>query len=54
MKPDALKPFRFDNILSEVPELKRSGYNLSSYAFNPPLDSSNVGSGNLDQGGKYH
>jgi L-asparaginase len=39
----ALKPFRFDNILSEVPELKRSGYNLSSYAFNPPLDSSNVG-----------
>jgi L-asparaginase len=39
----ALIPFRFDNILSEVPELKRSGYNLSSYAFNPPLDSSNVG-----------
>ncbi len=39
----ALKPFRFDNILAEVPELKRSVYNLSSFAFNPPLDSSNVG-----------
>ncbi len=39
----ALKPFRFDNILVEVPELKKFGFNLSSYAFNPPLDSANVG-----------
>ena len=39
----ALKPFRFDNILEEVPELRKFGFNLSSYAFNPPLDSSNVG-----------
>jgi L-asparaginase len=39
----ALKPFRFDNILEEVPELKKFGFNLSSYAFDPPLDSSNVG-----------
>jgi L-asparaginase len=39
----ALKPFRFDNILSEVPELTKFGFNLSSFAFNPPLDSSNVG-----------
>jgi len=38
-----LKPFRFDNILEEVPELKKFGFNLSSFAFNPPLDSSNVG-----------
>ncbi|MFO7369086.1 MAG: asparaginase, partial [Bacteroidales bacterium] len=38
----ALKPFRFDNILQEVPELKKFGFNLSSYAFNPPLDSSNI------------
>jgi L-asparaginase len=38
----ALKPFRFDNILEEVPELKKFGFNLSSYAFNPPLDSSNI------------
>lgn len=39
----ALKPFRFDNILTEVPELRKFGFNLSSFAFNPPLDSSNVG-----------
>ena len=38
----ALKPFRFDNILEEVPELKKFGFNLSSFAFNPPLDSSNI------------
>ncbi|MBN2813979.1 MAG: type I asparaginase [Bacteroidales bacterium] len=38
----ALKPFRFDNILEEVPELRKFGFNLSSYAFNPPLDSSNI------------
>jgi len=38
----ALKPFRFDNILEEVPELKKFGYNLSTFAFNPPLDSSNI------------
>lgn len=37
-----LKPFRFDNILGEVPELKKFGYNLSSYAFNPPIDSSDM------------
>jgi L-asparaginase len=38
----ALKPFRFDNVLEEVPELKKFGFNLSSFAFNPPLDSSNI------------
>src|SRR4030043_2182798 len=38
----ALKPFRFDNILAEVPELKKFGFNLSSYAFNPPIDSSDM------------
>jgi len=38
----SLKPFRFDNILAEVPELRKSGFNLSSFAFNPPLDSSNI------------
>jgi L-asparaginase len=37
-----LKPFRFDNILEEVPELKKFGFSLSTYAFNPPLDSSNI------------
>jgi L-asparaginase len=38
----ALKPFRFDHILEEVPELKKFGYDISSYAFDPPIDSSNV------------
>lgn len=38
----ALRPFRFDNILEAVPELKKFGFNLSSYAFDPPLDSSNI------------
>ncbi len=37
-----LKPFRFDNIVEEVPELKKFGFNLSTYAFDPPLDSSNI------------
>jgi L-asparaginase len=37
-----LKPFRFDYILEEVPELKKFGFILRSYAFNPPLDSSNI------------
>ena len=41
----SLKPFRFDNILEEVPELKKFGFNLSSFAFNPPLDSSNINPG---------
>lgn len=38
----SLKPFRFDNIVEEVPELKKFGFNLSTFAFNPPLDSSNI------------
>lgn len=37
-----LKPFRFDNILIEVPELKKFNFNLSTYTFDPPLDSSNI------------
>lgn len=37
-----LKPFRFDNILNEVPELRKFGYTISSYAFEPPVDSSNI------------
>jgi L-asparaginase len=41
----ALKPFRFDNILEEVPELKKFGYSLSSYAFEPPIDSSDMNPG---------
>lgn len=38
----ALSPIRFENILEEVPELKRFGYNFSTYSFNPPIDSSNI------------
>ena len=38
----ALKPFCFDHILEELPELNKFGYNIASYAFNPPIDSSNV------------
>ncbi|MBN1417086.1 MAG: type I asparaginase [Bacteroidales bacterium] len=38
----ALKPFRFDNILEEVPELNKFGFNLSSYAFDPPIDSADM------------
>lgn len=41
-KSGVLKPFRFDHILEEVPELKKFGYNISSYTFDPPIDSSNV------------
>jgi L-asparaginase len=38
----ALKPFRFDSILESIPELRRTGYKISSYAFDPPMDSSNM------------
>jgi L-asparaginase len=38
----SLHPLPFDNMLDEIPELRRSAYNLSSYAFRPLIDSSNV------------
>ena len=37
-----LKPFRFERILDAVPELRKFGFYLSSFAFDPPIDSSNV------------
>jgi L-asparaginase len=37
-----LAPFDFDQILTEVPELKRFGFNLKTYSFNPIIDSSNL------------
>ncbi len=37
-----LKPFRFERILEAVPELRKFGFYLSSFAFDPPIDSSNV------------
>lgn len=37
-----LAPFDFDQILDEVPELKRFGFNLSTISFSPIIDSSNL------------
>jgi L-asparaginase len=37
-----LHPFPFENILDEIPELRKAGFHLSSYTFSPPLDSSNI------------
>jgi len=37
-----LSPFDFDQILVEVPELKRFGFNLSTISFSPIIDSSNL------------
>ncbi|MGD2035485.1 MAG: asparaginase [Bacteroidales bacterium] len=38
----SLRPFSFENILDEIPELIHSGYRLCSYSFEPLLDSSNI------------
>ncbi len=37
-----LKPFNFKQITEEVPELKKFGYTIDSYSFNPIIDSSDV------------
>jgi L-asparaginase len=37
-----LSPFNFHQIMEEVPELKKFGFELSTIAFDPPIDSSNV------------
>jgi len=38
----SLKPFDFDHILNQVPELNDFGFELSSIAFDPLIDSSNL------------
>jgi L-asparaginase len=38
----ALRPFPFENIVGEIPELKRAGFNLTTYTYCPALDSANV------------
>lgn len=38
----ALKPFNFDQILEEVPELKKFGYDIETRSFDPLIDSSDV------------
>lgn len=37
-----LAPFDFDQIMDEVPELKRFGFDLSTISFSPIIDSSNL------------
>lgn len=38
----ALENFNFDHLMQHVPELKRFNYRISSYQFNPPIDSSDM------------
>jgi L-asparaginase len=38
----ALENFNFDQLLQHVPELKRFNYRISTYQFNPPIDSSDM------------
>ncbi len=38
----ALENFNFDHLLRHVPELKRFNYHISTYQFNPPIDSSDM------------
>ncbi len=35
-------PFNFQNIIDEIPEIRRFGYNLSSVEFEKPIDSSDI------------
>ena len=41
-KVQALKPFNFNQILEEVPELGKFAYRIDSYTFDPLIDSSEV------------
>lgn len=38
----ALAPFNFNQILTEVPELRKFGFNLDTISFNPLVDSSDI------------
>ncbi len=38
----ALEAFNFDQLIENVPELKRFHYRISSYQFTPPIDSSDM------------
>nr|WP_319505965.1 asparaginase [Bacteroides graminisolvens] len=38
----ALENFNFDHLMKHVPELKRFNYRISSYQFDPPIDSSDM------------
>lgn len=41
-KNGSLKPFDFDHILKQVPELKGFGFDLTTISFDPLIDSSNL------------
>ncbi|MCI2082420.1 MAG: type I asparaginase [Bacteroidales bacterium] len=41
-KSGTLQPYDFSQVEEEVPELKRFGYKLDKYSFDPPIDSSDV------------
>lgn len=41
-KTGALEPFNFDHLYSNFPEIKRLNFNIESYLFNPPIDSSDM------------
>ena len=38
----SLAPFNFEQIETEVPELKKLGIKVDTYSFHPVIDSSNV------------
>jgi L-asparaginase len=38
----SLKPFDFNKIMKQVPEIKSLGYRIDSYSFKPPIDSSDI------------
>ncbi len=38
----ALVPFNFNQIMEEVPELKKFGFRIDSHSFEPPVDSSEI------------
>lgn len=41
-KNGSLIPLPFNHIMDEIPELGKSNYRISSYTFDPPIDSSDV------------
>ena len=38
----SLKPFDFNKIMKQIPEIKTLGYKIESYSFHPPIDSSEI------------
>ena len=38
----ALENFNFNLLLDEVPELRRFDYNIGTFTFDPPIDSSDM------------